>query len=243
MERTWLSGFFEGFQVHRGFLMGAGRDRRTIEVFGLGLFEAVVGALLGHEVFVLSLFDDGAAVEDDEAVGAAQGGESMGDGEGGAAGDEVVECGGRERAGLGVQDDPVADGHERGDRADAEGTGQALLSQSRSLQAAGRYPEAAATIERALRIDPRQPVLWLELGTIRLKEGDFAQAESIGRKALSLATGDGANDVPMFEAATYAIAYRAKPVARAAANGWIDRGDLTAVLRLLGIAERDWVKG
>ncbi len=68
--------------------------------------------------------------------------------------------------------------------------GQALLSQSRSLQAAGRYPEAAATIERALRIDPRQPVLWLELGTIRLKEGDFAQAESIGRKALSLATGD-----------------------------------------------------
>jgi tetratricopeptide (TPR) repeat protein len=69
---------------------------------------------------------------------------------------------------------------------------QALLTQSRGHQAAGRYEEAAASIERALRIEPRQPVLWLELGNIRLKEGDFAQAESMGRKALSLATGDAA---------------------------------------------------
>lgn len=69
---------------------------------------------------------------------------------------------------------------------------QALLTQSRGHQAAGRYEQAAASIERALRIEPRQPVLWLELGTIRLKEGDFAQAESLGRKALSLATGDAA---------------------------------------------------
>lgn len=67
---------------------------------------------------------------------------------------------------------------------------QALLTQSRGHQAAGRYEQAAASIERALRIEPRQPVLWLELGNIRLKEGDFAQAESMGRKALSLATGD-----------------------------------------------------
>jgi hypothetical protein len=67
---------------------------------------------------------------------------------------------------------------------------QALLTQSRGHQAAGRYEEAAASIERALRIEPRQPVLWLELGNIRLKEGDFAQAESMGRKALSLSTGD-----------------------------------------------------
>ena len=35
-------------------------------------------------------------------------------------------------------------------------------------------------------------MLWLELGSIRLSEGDFAQAESMGRKALSLATGDAA---------------------------------------------------
>jgi hypothetical protein len=69
---------------------------------------------------------------------------------------------------------------------------QTLLTQSRGHQAAGRYEQAAAAIERALRIEPRQPVLWLELGNIRLKEGDYAQAEGLGRKALSLATGDAA---------------------------------------------------
>ena len=46
----------------------------------------------------------------------------------------------------------------------------------------------------------------------------------------------------MLEAATYGIAYRAKHKARAASNGWIDRGDLTSVLRLLGIPEKDWVR-
>ena len=60
---------------------------------------------------------------------------------------------------------------------------------------------------------------------------------------ISLATGDGANDIPMIEAATYGFAYCAKPKARAAANGRVDRGDLTAVLSLLGIARKDWVEG
>ena len=57
----------------------------------------------------------------------------------------------------------------------------------------------------------------------------------------TMATGDGANDIPMIEAATYGIAYRAKPKARAAADGWIDRGDLTAILELLGIPRSEWV--
>jgi phosphoserine phosphatase len=64
---------------------------------------------------------------------------------------------------------------------------------------------------------------------------------SLGEYAVSMAAGDGANDIPMLEAATYGIAYRAKPKARAAADGWIDRGDLTSILHLLGIAEKDWV--
>jgi len=67
---------------------------------------------------------------------------------------------------------------------------QSLLTESRRYQAAGQYPQAAAAIERALRIEPRQPVLWLELGQIRLQEGNAAQAESMARKALSLASGD-----------------------------------------------------
>jgi phosphoserine phosphatase len=57
-----------------------------------------------------------------------------------------------------------------------------------------------------------------------------------------LATGDGANDIPMLEAACYGIAYHAKPKARAAAHGWIDYGDLTHALRLLGIPQAQWVR-
>jgi hypothetical protein len=67
---------------------------------------------------------------------------------------------------------------------------QALLKESRRYQAGGEYPQAAAAIERALRIEPRQPLLWLELGQIRLREGNRAQADSMARKALSLASGD-----------------------------------------------------
>jgi len=63
----------------------------------------------------------------------------------------------------------------------------------------------------------------------------------LGAGAVSLATGDGANDIPMIEAATYGVAYYAKPKARAAADGWVDRGDLTSVLTLLGVPRDEWV--
>lgn len=67
------------------------------------------------------------------------------------------------------------------------------------------------------------------------------QAARLG--GTSLATGDGANDIPMLQAASYGLAYHAKPKARAAAHGWIDRGDLTSVLRLLGVPRSAWVEG
>lgn len=63
----------------------------------------------------------------------------------------------------------------------------------------------------------------------------------LGNGALSLATGDGANDIPMIEAADFGVAYYAKPKAKAAANGWIERGDLTDLLKLLGVSQGDWV--
>ena len=67
------------------------------------------------------------------------------------------------------------------------------------------------------------------------------EAAKLGEGARVLAMGDGANDIPMLQAADYGIAYRAKPKARAAADGWIERGDLTAVLSLLGIPKSEWV--
>jgi phosphoserine phosphatase len=63
----------------------------------------------------------------------------------------------------------------------------------------------------------------------------------LGPGATSLATGDGANDIPMIEAATYGVAYYAKPKAREAADGRVDRGDLTSVLELLGIPREEWI--
>ena len=69
------------------------------------------------------------------------------------------------------------------------------------------------------------------------------EREKLGEGARVLATGDGANDIPMIEAADYGIAYRAKPKARDAANGRIVSEDLTAVLKLLGIPQADWVQG
>ncbi|WP_345725629.1 phosphoserine phosphatase SerB [Qipengyuania proteolytica] len=69
------------------------------------------------------------------------------------------------------------------------------------------------------------------------------ERDALGEGARVLATGDGANDIPMIEAADYGIAYRAKPKARDAANGRIASEDLTAILKLLGIPRSEWVEG
>ncbi len=68
------------------------------------------------------------------------------------------------------------------------------------------------------------------------------ERDQLGDGARVLATGDGANDIPMIEAADYGIAYRAKPKARDAANGRIASKDLTAILKLFGIPESEWTE-
>ena len=54
----------------------------------------------------------------------------------------------------------------------------------------GEYPAAIATLERALRIEPDNPLVWLELGQVHLSARNPTQAESMGRKAVALATGN-----------------------------------------------------
>jgi phosphoserine phosphatase len=56
----------------------------------------------------------------------------------------------------------------------------------------------------------------------------------------TLAIGDGANDIPMIEAAGLGVAFRAKPAVTAAAGARIDHGDLTALLYAQGYARSDW---
>jgi uncharacterized protein HemY len=49
---------------------------------------------------------------------------------------------------------------------------------------------ASTTLDRALRIEPNNPLVWIELGRLRLAENNPHQAEGCGRKALALASGD-----------------------------------------------------
>ncbi|MBH1998574.1 MAG: phosphoserine phosphatase SerB [Sphingomonadaceae bacterium] len=60
-------------------------------------------------------------------------------------------------------------------------------------------------------------------------------------RALTLAVGDGANDIPMIEGAGLGVAYHAKPKTRAAAAAEIVHGDLSVLLYAQGIASAHWV--
>ncbi len=66
----------------------------------------------------------------------------------------------------------------------------ALVAQAHQQAAGGDYGQATATLERALRIEPDNPLLWIELGRVRLGDNNAAQADGMGHKALALATGD-----------------------------------------------------
>jgi uncharacterized protein HemY len=67
---------------------------------------------------------------------------------------------------------------------------RSLVNQSRSLLLHGDLDGAASTLDRALNIEPNNPLIWIELGRLRLNEDDAHQAEGCGRKALALASGD-----------------------------------------------------
>jgi Tfp pilus assembly protein PilF len=65
-----------------------------------------------------------------------------------------------------------------------------LLESARSDAAAGKLGSAAATLERALRIEPRNPRLWHELAKVRLRQGDYGQAESLAARSNTYAGSD-----------------------------------------------------
>jgi len=75
-------------------------------------------------------------------------------------------------------------------QSDASGASGALLEQSRAQRAAGSLPAARASLERALRLDPNNAALWLELGELELQTGNSAQAATMARKAMTLAGRD-----------------------------------------------------
>jgi tetratricopeptide (TPR) repeat protein len=60
----------------------------------------------------------------------------------------------------------------------------AMHDQANSARLRGDFDTAIATLERAIRIDPDAPELWLLLSQVNLDAGDPAAAEQLARKAL-----------------------------------------------------------
>lgn len=66
----------------------------------------------------------------------------------------------------------------------------ALLDKAEGELGAGRPEQAAALLEQALRIEPRNPTAWHFLGLANLELGNSAQAEAMAAKSRSLVAGD-----------------------------------------------------
>lgn len=63
----------------------------------------------------------------------------------------------------------------------------ALLDRAHRDAGTGRPEAAGATLERALRIEPRNARLWHELAQLRLAQGQYAQAIALAQKSNSFA--------------------------------------------------------
>ena len=64
-----------------------------------------------------------------------------------------------------------------------------LLDIAQNLQLAGNFDQAAAALERALRLEPRNAMLWHRLAQIRLSQGKWRDAIDLASKSNSLAGG------------------------------------------------------
>jgi len=81
------------------------------------------------------------------------------------------------------------------------------------------------------------------VGAAAKKETLLAEMAAMGIPAeATLAVGDGANDIPMIEAAGLGVAYHAKPKTAAVADARIAHGDLSALLYAQGYARANWVE-
>jgi predicted Zn-dependent protease len=66
----------------------------------------------------------------------------------------------------------------------------ALVDRARLDTGAGKREAAGSSLERALRIEPRNAWLWHELAQLRVTQGQYAQAISLAQKSNSFAGRD-----------------------------------------------------
>ena len=65
-----------------------------------------------------------------------------------------------------------------------------LLASAEQASRDGDNDRAAGQLERALRIEPRNAVLWHNLAIVRYRQGNYAQAESVALRAESFSQDD-----------------------------------------------------
>ncbi len=63
----------------------------------------------------------------------------------------------------------------------------ALLNEADTFASKGQSEKAAASIERALRIEPRNALLWHRLAVVRIQQQHWQQAIAMARKSNALA--------------------------------------------------------
>lgn len=89
-----------------------------------------------------------------------------------------------------VPEVPAAPAYPRSAEEISGGAVLSLLQQAQADRAAGRYEQAAAGLERGLRIEARNYFLWAALAQVYLAQGQFDQAQSVAQKSNSLARGN-----------------------------------------------------
>ena len=65
-----------------------------------------------------------------------------------------------------------------------------LVDQAQTEASAGHLGNAAASMERAIRLEPKNARLWQELARLRLNQREYVQAENVAMKANTLIRGD-----------------------------------------------------
>lgn len=67
----------------------------------------------------------------------------------------------------------------------------ALLSKARQASTKGSLSTAESYLERALRIEPQNPTLWLYMAKLRLYAAKSKEAINLAKKAMALSSRDG----------------------------------------------------
>ena len=70
------------------------------------------------------------------------------------------------------------------------GAGDTLLAQANLKASRGQIQQAIATLERAVRLQPRNAHAWLRLAELYLKKGNYHKAEQFAGRAKQFSSGN-----------------------------------------------------